>query len=268
MSAAGSRWAVLAIAAHPDDIEFMMSGTLLRLGAAGAELHMWNLCSGNCGTESLSADEIRRQRAGEALASAQVAGATLYPPLADDLELLYEVRHLRRIAAVIRQVQPTIILTQSPADYMEDHQNTTRLVVTAAFAKGMMNFVTEPPTAPWNQPAVVYHALPHGLHDGLRHRVRPELFVDIEPVLETKRRMLACHVSQKAWLDATQGMGSYVHEMERLCRLMGTMSGRFALAEAWRRHLHLGFAPEGYDPLAERLGLGCWVDPTYTAHES
>jgi len=45
---------VLAASAHPDDIEFMMAGTLLLLKEAGAEIHMWNLANGHCGTASSS----------------------------------------------------------------------------------------------------------------------------------------------------------------------------------------------------------------------
>jgi LmbE family N-acetylglucosaminyl deacetylase len=41
---------VLAAAAHPDDIEFMMAGTLLRLKDAGCEIHLWNLANGCCGS--------------------------------------------------------------------------------------------------------------------------------------------------------------------------------------------------------------------------
>ncbi len=40
----------LAIAAHPDDIEFMMAGTLLRLEERGWEIHYFNLSTGNCGS--------------------------------------------------------------------------------------------------------------------------------------------------------------------------------------------------------------------------
>jgi hypothetical protein len=65
--------------------------------------------------------------------------------------------------------------------------------------------------------------------------------------------MLACHASQKQWLDETQGMDAYLDEMESLSRQVGGMSGRFAFAEGWRRHSHLGFGPEDYDPLAELL---------------
>jgi LmbE family N-acetylglucosaminyl deacetylase len=41
---------VLAAAAHPDDIEFMMAGTLLRLKDAGCEIHLWNLANGCYGS--------------------------------------------------------------------------------------------------------------------------------------------------------------------------------------------------------------------------
>ena len=84
---------VLAAAAHPDDIEFMMAGTLLLLRQAGAEIHMWNLANGSCGTLRHSKDEIIRLRAQEARDGARVAGAageigTLEPGKLADLLVL------------------------------------------------------------------------------------------------------------------------------------------------------------------------------------
>ena len=84
--------------------------------------------------------------------------------------------------------------------------------------------------------------------------MRPDLFVDVTGVLDRKRAMLACHESQRAWLDATQGMDSYLAAMEGFSREVGEMSGRFDYTEGWRRRLHLGYGPEGWDPLAEALG--------------
>jgi hypothetical protein len=146
---------------------------------------------------------------------------------------------------------------------MEDHANTCRLVVTAAFARGMRNYVTAPPVAPWASDTVLYHAMPHGLRDGLRRLIVPGLYVDIGAVLETKREMLSQHHTQKDWLDVSQGMGSYVHEMENMAQQVGAMSGRFDYAEGWRRHSHLGFASAEADPLRDLLGADCWVDPAY-----
>ena len=248
-----ARAVVLAAVAHPDDIEFMMAGTLLLLKQAGAEIHMWNLANGSCGTVRHRKDEIIRLRAQEAQDAARVAGATAHPPLFDDLAIFYDAVSLARVAAVVRAVRPTIVLTQSPQDYMEDHQNTCRLIVSAAFTRGMSNFATKPRRQPDDAPVAVYHALPHGLRDGMGQVIRPDCYVNIAGVLATKRAMLAAHRSQKEWLDVSQGMDAYLSEMEALSREVGRMSGRFEYAEGWRRHSHLGFGPADWNPLAELL---------------
>jgi LmbE family N-acetylglucosaminyl deacetylase len=243
----------LAAAAHPDDIEFMMAGTLLRLKDAGCEIHLWNLANGCCGSATLSREEAAAVRWEEAQASASLAGGTAHPPLFDDLDIYYDAPSVARTAAVIRQIQPDIILTQSPQDYMEDHQNTARLVVTGAFTRGMKNFVTNPDVPVYEKPVALYHALPHGLNDGLRQPIAPYFFTNISPALARKRAMLACHASQKEWLDVTQGMDAYLDEMERMCREVGRMSGKCEFAEGWRRHSHLGFGPEDFDPISDLL---------------
>ena len=61
------------------------------------------------------------------------------------MEIFYDLPTLARLAAVMREVAPEILLTHPPADYMEDHMNACRLAVTAAFAREMPNFPTDPP---------------------------------------------------------------------------------------------------------------------------
>ncbi|HVY69523.1 MAG TPA: PIG-L family deacetylase, partial [Verrucomicrobiae bacterium] len=173
-----SKPVVLAIAAHPDDIEFMMAGTLLQLAAAGWAAHYFNLSTGNLGSAEISSRRLATIRAREAKAASKKLGARWHPPVADDLEIFYDDPTLRRVAAVVREVRPAIVLTHSPQDYMEDHMNTARLAVTAAFARGMPNYRTRPARSPTSQPVTVYHALPHGLHDGLRRRIEAGLYVD------------------------------------------------------------------------------------------
>ncbi len=255
--------AVLAVAAHPDDIEFNMAGTLLLLKDAGADIHMWNLSRGGCGSVTYSYQDTTRMRWEEAQASAKEAGATIHPPIAEDLAILYDPALIARVAAVVREVKPDIILTHSPQDYMEDHMTTCRLVVTGAFAHGMPNYATNPPVEPWMGDTVIYHAMPHGLRDGLRRLIRAGQYVDISTTLARKRAMLAQHRSQKEWLDVSQGMDSYLLEMEFVSRQVGKMSGRFKYAEGWRRHSHLGFAAKDTDPLQAVLGDKCWIEPDY-----
>ncbi len=255
-----------AVAAHPDDIEFMMAGTLLMLGRAGYELHMMNLCNGSCGTQEYCREDIILKRTEEARRAAETLGAVFHEPLVDDLDLFYDKQAPRRLCAVIRDIAPAIMLVSSPQDYMEDHMNACRVAVTAAFCRGMRNFPTEPTRPPISTDVTLYHALPWGLRDSMRRVVIAGQFVDIGPVLETKRAALACHTSQKEWLDASQGLDSYLITMEDMSREVGRLSGRFEYAEGWRRHLHLGFCAEDADPLTDALGSDTFVSSEYEEH--
>src|SRR5436190_15603747 len=124
---ARQRRSAIAIAAHPDDIEFYMAGTLLLLKEAGYEIHYMTVASGSCGSLRHNAAATRALRRKESKRAASVLGAQYHPSLTDDLEIFYEPKNLRRLAAVIREVKPAIVLTHSPQDYMEDHTNTCRL---------------------------------------------------------------------------------------------------------------------------------------------
>lgn len=249
-----SRRVAFAIAAHPDDIEFMMAGTLLLLRAAGWETHYLNVADGSCGSMKHNAARTRALRRKEAQAAARRLGATFHPSLARDVEITYDVKLLRRLAAIVREVQPAVVLTHAPQDYMEDHMATSRLAVTAAFVRGMPNFVTTPRRPVFGGDTTVYHALPHGLRDGLNRRVAAECYVDVTSVHEAKLAALAEHRSQQSWLDATQKMNSYLAAMESTAREVGKMSGRFQLAEGWRRHNPLGLCAPEADPLRDALG--------------
>ncbi len=245
---------VLAIAAHPDDIEFVMAGTLMRLAQAGWELHYFNIANGCCGSMKLDRQACARTRLAEARRAAEIIGARFYEPICDDLSIFYTPDLLAKVSAVVRQAKPQIVLTHSLIDYMEDHQNAARLAVTAAFSRAMPNYVSEPPIPTYSDDVTVYHAQPHGNLSPLGEPVIPTHCVDVELVFETKKRALLAHESQGAWLDETQQINSYVQTMEDLNRAVGSMSRRFALAEGWRKHLHLGFCSADADPLYQALG--------------
>ena len=79
-----------AICAHPDDIEFLMSGTMMRLADAGYKLHYMNVANGCCGSTVHSAEETARVRLAESQAAAEFVGAIFHPPLCNDLEIFYQ----------------------------------------------------------------------------------------------------------------------------------------------------------------------------------
>ena len=242
-----------AICAHPDDIEFLMSGTMMRLGDAGYQLHYMNLANGCCGSTVHSAEETAHIRLAESKAAADFIEATFHPPLCNDLEIFYQKNTLQQLTAIIREVQPEIILTHSPTDYMEDHTNTCRLAVSAAFCRGMPNYPTQPATEATTQTVTVYHAQPYSHQDPLGNLIYPQYYVDVADVQQRKQNMLALHVSQKQWLDESQGLDSYLKTMSDLDEKLGTMSGRYSHAEGWRKHLHLGFCNRDDDPLRTAL---------------
>ncbi len=244
---------VFAVAAHADDIEFGMGGTLAHLAAAGCALHYMTIANGSCGTAEHDATTIAELRLQEASQAAATLGATYHPPLVPDIEIFYEKSLLASMGATMRAVAPDILLVQSPQDYMEDHMNACRLAVSAAFCRGMRNFPTDPPRDPVANPVTVYHAQPHGNRDPLNRPVYPDFYIDITGVIDTKEHMLACHKSQKEWLDVSQGFDSYLHTMRQISAEVGSWTGKFPYAEGWRHHNPLGLCPTDADPLGRLL---------------
>lgn len=250
----------IAIGAHPDDIEFYMAGTLVLLQRAGWKIHYMNVANGCCGSVQYDAKKTRIVRRAEAKRAAKVLGAHFHDSLCNDLEVFYELKLLRRLAAVIREVKPNIVLTHAPVDYMEDHTNTSRLVVSAAFTHAMPNFRSTPPRPVADYDVTVYHATPHSLRGPLREIVVPDSYVNTESVQAMKRAALAEHKSQQNWLDVSQGMDSLGDKVDDMSRMVGKQSKQFKFAEGWRRHLHYGFSTAEIDPLRTVLGKNYLVN--------
>jgi len=254
---------VFAIGCHPDDIEFMMGGTLLLLKEKGCTLHIMNMANGSCGTQQHGKEEIIKIRRQEGMKAAQRLGAVFHESIVDDLDVFFEPSLVSRVAATIREVKPDILLTLSLEDYMEDHMNAGRIAMTAAFVRGMRNYATTPPAPPYQKDLALYHALPYGLRDMMRKTVLPEFYVNVTSVMDQKTEALAAHASQKDWLDKSQGLDSYLTAMREMTKKVGSMSGRFEFAEGWRRHLHLGYSGLEINPLQDLLGALCAPEEKY-----
>lgn len=247
---------VLAVGGHPDDIEFMMAGTLLVLKEAGAPIHMWSMTDGTLGSTSADRVETAALRLDEACASARIAGAVFHGPIARDMELHGSLELISRATAVIRRVGPRILLLPAPEDYHPDHRNASTIGVAAAFAARLPAYESRPPVQPLEAGLAIYHALPFGLRDPMRKKVEAGQYVDVTGEMEHKIQMLAAHESQREWLLASQG-ADCLRVMEDMCREAGGDSGSFEYAEGWRRRLNVGFNADDDDPLSELLGPLC-----------
>ena len=240
---------VFAFGCHPDDIEFMMGGTLFLLKNLGAEIHYMNPANGCLGTTEYSIEQIISIRREEGKKAADYLGAVFHESIVNDLDVFYSKDLLRKVTAKVREIKPDIMLLTSLEDYMEDHMNAAKLGYTAAFSRGMTNYITDPEREPIFKNVSVYHAMPYGLHDSMNKAIIPDFFVDVETVLNNKRNMLALHNSQKKWLDESQGLDAYLETMIGMCEKVGEMSGGFRYAEGWRKHNNLGFCEIDVNPL-------------------
>ena len=217
---------VLAVGAHPDDVELSCGGTLARYRRAGARVHIASFTTGDKGSRDLSAAETVRVRRREAEAAAARLEATYTCLEQSDSELFETPQTRRRTIELLRAVQPDVVLTHAPNDYHADHQAAAQLVCHAAYSAGSFKYATESPPLK-AVPALYYMDTLLGV-DFL-----PEEYVDITDVIEVKKALLEEHASQVAHLKA-RGGDDILEDMLILARLRGRQCGA-AYGEGFRR---------------------------------
>jgi LmbE family N-acetylglucosaminyl deacetylase len=231
--------AALAIVAHPDDIEFLCAGTLIRLVREhGWSVHMATMTAGDCGSSELSPAEISTKRRAEAKASADRIGAHYHCVGALDLRVYLNDDMVDRIVRLLADVRPDVVFTHSPDDYHMDHELTSRIVRAATFAAPIPNFLH----GRWGDKRPIDH-IPHLYYcdpvegkDLYGNPIRPAFWIDVSNQIEEKERMLACHASQREWLIKHHGMDDYLRAMRDWTATQGRAAG-VAFAEGYRQHL-------------------------------
>lgn len=201
---------VLAFGAHPDDIEFRMAGTLLKMKKRGDEIFMCIATNGNIGSYNMSKDEIAAMRKKESQNSADFIGATLLW-LDEPDEFLFdnEATRLKFIEAV-RFARPDVILAPPPyMDYNQDHDITGYLAFQARVLATVKLIETKSPVIDHLPP--MFYCTPHGLSD----KYNPQYFVDITDTFQDKLKMFHCHASQQgSWCRDAFGV-NYAEALER-----------------------------------------------------
>jgi N-acetylglucosamine malate deacetylase 1 len=262
---------VLAVGAHPDDVEIMCSGTLFALRQLGQEIHVASLTLGDCGSVDLSAEEISSIRHREALKACGVLDATYHHIGFNDLCIFNDDNSNRRVTALLREVDPWIVITHSPNDYMSDHETTSLLVRNACFYASIPNYKTKAGTACILKIPNLYYSQPMDGIDNFGKKVTPQFYVDISDVMQQKSEMLACHESQRNWLRAHHGMDEYLESMRRFSYSLGQrasiVSGRsITYAEAFRQHGGHSYPAENV--ITMLLGESVIGEPAYRDQES
>ncbi|MCL4782586.1 MAG: PIG-L family deacetylase [Bryobacterales bacterium] len=228
---------IVAIHAHPDDIEFLAAGTLAGLSRAGIRVIMASMTAGDCGTVSLDPTEISQIRVREAANSADLVGARYYCLGFKDMAIFSDDASRRRITEFLRALRPSIVITSSPEDYMADHEATAVLVRDACFSAALPNYETrhQTPATPLPEIPALYFMDPIGGVDRNQRPVIPDFVVDIEESFDLKIAMLMEHKSQKEWLRVRHGIENYVSIMQKWTRERGALAG-IRIGEGFRQY--------------------------------
>lgn len=226
---------VLAIGAHPDDIEFQVGGTLAKYAERGDEVFMAVATNGNIGSFRLSKAEIAEVRHKEALKSAELIGAELiWMGFEDEFLIDNEVSRLKFIDTV-RIARPDIIFSHvMGGDYNPDHNATGYLTFIARINASIKLIETEhPPTS--KVPALFHYSTL------ATTEFTAEYYIDITDTFETKKKMFLCHDSQQGdWCRDAFGV-SYNEMLENESRIAATQAGTpgctfaeaFKLCKSW-----------------------------------
>ena len=242
---------ILAIHAHPDDVEILAAGTLAHLASAGHPITIVTMSPGDCGSDRNGREEIARIRRAEAARSAARIGAAYRCAEFSDMNIFSDDASRRRVVEILRQVAAELVITASPVDYLCDHEATSLLVRDACFAAMIPNYATGAPDAAPPLAAIphLYFMDPIGGVDREGRPILPDFFVNVAGRMEIKTAMLAEHASQREWLFRHHGIDDYLETMRAWTQENGRRAG-FEYAEGFRRYKGHPY-PES--PLLEEL---------------
>lgn len=227
---------ILAIGAHPDDIEILCAGTLALYAQQGHSVSMAVFTSGDMGDKTIPPEKLAVIRRSEAEASAAIIGARLLWPGIMDEHVFPNEAQRRVMIDLLRRADPDVIFTHSPTDYHPDHRYVSQLVFDSYFQKGLPYIPNQSEPACRFAEAQLYY-----MDNIAGIGFLPAEYVDITSVMETKRSMLRCHhsqlraVSELAGRDILQltetqssfrGLGGGCEFAEGFCRV-----------DAWQRGL-------------------------------
>lgn len=242
---------ILAIHAHPDDVEILAGGTLALLARQGHQIMIVTMTPGDCGSNEYGPEEISEIRRREAATAAALIGAEYRCAEFRDLAIFSDDAARRHVVETLRRARPDLLLTASPVDYLCDHERTSELVRDACFGAPAPNYRTgaDTPAAPLEAIPHLYFMDPVGGVDREGKLVVPDVVIDVASTFDMKREMLAQHASQRNWLQKHHNVDEYMDMMERQTRECGRRVG-LEFGEGFR---HYKGHPYPQAPLLEEL---------------
>jgi LmbE family N-acetylglucosaminyl deacetylase len=194
---------ILAIGAHPDDIEFGCGGTLIKYAKAGHKVYLLVLSDGSFGGDP------KVRRAEQKKAAKAIGVKDLFWGGLRDTEIANGRELITQIDDVIQKVRPDVVFMNYYQDIHQDHRAAAMSGITATrYVKEVLFF--EVPTT---------------------HNFEADVFVDIKDVLEKKLRLLSMHASQ---VSRTRIKNLTIIESARSCANFRGYQGRVKYAEGFK----------------------------------
>ncbi|MBN1446266.1 MAG: PIG-L family deacetylase [Candidatus Omnitrophica bacterium] len=245
---------IMAVGAHPDDVEEQFGGTAMLYSSKGHRVLVVSMTNGDTGHQILGRKELADRRRKEAYAAGKVMNTEYKILPIHDGELVPSLANRKKLLKVIRKFRPDIIFTHSPAEYHPDHRYTTQLVLDTSYLVIVPNIVPEVPPLKEN-PCYFYFS------PGKPQKSSFNFCFPIDSVWDRKLLAWHQHASQMyEWLPWTMGILDQVpvHTKERLEFLSLWRGKRFvSLANEYRPWLI-----KRYGKTAEKI---CYAEAVYSA---
>jgi LmbE family N-acetylglucosaminyl deacetylase len=193
---------ILAIGAHPDDIEFGCGGTIIKYTERGHRLFLHIMTEGGFGAETTT--RIQEQEASKKILGAKDIFWGGY----EDTHLVVDIELIGKIERIIKKVKPDFIFCNFPDDTHQDHRHLSQAVMSATRYIRNVLFYEGPTT----------------------QNFKPHVFVDISDTLDKKIEALKAHKSQ---VMKTNIEDLSIVEVARSSANFRGIQGRVKFAEAF-----------------------------------
>lgn len=194
---------ILAIGAHPDDIEFGCGGSLIKYAKSGHNIYLLVLTDGSFGGNP----DIRRQEQNDAFQF--IGGRQLFWGNFRDTELVNSRELIVKMEDVIGQVRPDTVFLNYHEDVHQDHRSASKAGISAT------RYIKE----------VLFYEVPTTQH------FEPDVFVNIEDMLNKKLDLLKVHNSQ---VNRTKIENLTILESVQSCANFRGYQGRVKYAEGFK----------------------------------
>ena len=173
---------LLAIGPHPDDIEIGIGGIVAKHAALGHRVGLCDLTAGEMGSNGTV-----EERLAEAEAARAVLGAAWRVNLRlPDRAIGSSPDHQRLVAGLVRSARPKVVAIPYWSDRHPDHVAASHLLTEGVFSASLRRYQADGDA--WRPESVCYYFI--------NDMAVPSFVVDVSDHYETKRRALACHVTQ------------------------------------------------------------------------